>query len=574
MMRIENMKDDQIKIRNMILIKDLINSDLQIFEVIQLLLVMKSGEINQNMNDDTSLSSDDEEQTSKIIENDPTGRFSKYNEEIGKGAYKSVYRGYDNESGCEVAWNVFQLMNVSENEIRRARQEIAILKTLKHKNIISFIHSWQSKQKKEIVFITEIVNGGSLKNYLRRITRPKFKVIRYWCKQILEGLEYMHQQNIIHRDLKCENILIDTNNNELKIGDLGLSIQMQSNNTSSVLGTPEFMAPEIYHGNYDTKVDIYAFGMCILEIVTGMKPFCECKGGTGQVIKKVMESQKPQSLDVILNEKIKSIILECLKPANERPTATQLLHQYFQSTNNDEDNSPVQLNESLLNQISHDSKNSSFFKNNLSKNITELKGNTTNNINNNLTNQTNKLILFHEFNPNSMKQSEVRHCEQQNKLSMDTADDFSIEQQFGKQYKEYYITQNDETLLDLEQRQERELQLLLSLHKQQKADLSNKLQQTNRTIIPYGSGFLSSKSFSTLFEFNNDQIQQIQGNQQQSQILKVFPICDSTNSEENGRKTNNKEDDSNIIQSKQPCKFSTDVVMQSKVQNVRTPIQG
>lgn len=65
---------------------------------------------------------------------------------------------------------------------------------------------------------------------------------------------------------------------------------MQSNNTSSVLGTPEFMAPEIYHGNYDTKVDIYAFGMCILEIVTGMKPFCECKGGTAQIIKKVMET--------------------------------------------------------------------------------------------------------------------------------------------------------------------------------------------------------------------------------------------------------------------------------------------
>ncbi|CAD8171289.1 unnamed protein product [Paramecium octaurelia] len=535
---------------------------------------MKSGEIIHNMNDDTSLSSEDEEQTSKIIENDPTGRFSKYNEEIGKGAYKSVYRGYDNESGCEVAWNVFQLMNVSENEIRRARQEITILKTLKHKNIINFIHSWQSRSKREIVFITEIVNGGSLKNYLRRITRPKLKVIRYWCKQILEGLEYMHQQNIIHRDLKCENILIDTNNNELKIGDLGLSIQMQSNNTNSVLGTPEFMAPEIYHGNYDTKVDIYAFGMCILEIVTGMKPFCECKGGTGQVIKKVMESQKPQSLEGILNEKIKSIILECLKPANERPTATQLLNQYFQSSNIDEDNCPVQLNESLLNQISHDSKNSSFFKNNLSKNISEVKGTTNNHINNNLTNQPNKLILFQEYNPNSMKQSEVRHCEQQNKLSMDTADDFSIEQQFGKQYKEYYITQNDETLLDLEQRQERELQLLLTLHKQQKADLSNKLQQTNRSIIPYGSGFLSPKSFSTLFEFNNDQLQQLQGNQQQSQILKVFPVSESTNSEETGRKPSNKEDDLNMIQSKQPCKLSTDVVVQSKVYNVKTPIQG
>ncbi|CAK83437.1 unnamed protein product (macronuclear) [Paramecium tetraurelia] len=569
------MKDDQIKMRNMILIKDLINSDLQIFEVIQLLLGMKSGEIIQNMNDDTSLSSEDDEQTSKIIENDPTGRFSKYNEEIGKGAYKSVYRGYDNESGCEVAWNVVILQFILHlDEIRRARQEITILKTLKHKNIINFIHSWQSRSKRQIVFITEIVNGGSLKNYLRRITRPKLKVIKYWCRQILEGLEYMHQQNIIHRDLKCENILIDTNNNELKIGDLGLSIQMQSNNTNSVLGTPEFMAPEIYHGNYDTKVDIYAFGMCILEIVTGMKPFCECKGGTGQVIKKVMESQKPQSLEGILNEKIKSIILECLKPANERPTATQLLNQYFQSSHIDEDNSPVQLNESLLNQISHDSKNSSFFKNNLSKNISEVKGTTNNHINNNFTNQPNKLILFQECNPNSMKQSDVRHCEQQNKLSMDTADDFSIEQQFGKQYKEYYITQNDETLLDLEQRQERELQLLLTLHKQQKADLSNKLQQTNRSIIPYGSGFLSPKSFSTLFEFNNDQHQQLQGNQQQSQILKVFPVSESTNSEEIGRKPNNKEDDLNMIQSKQPCKLSTDVVVQSKVQNVRTPIQG
>ncbi|CAD8082207.1 unnamed protein product [Paramecium sonneborni] len=521
---------------------------------------MNSGEI---MNDDTSLSSDDEEQTSKIIENDPTGRFSKYNEEIGKGAYKSVYRGYDNESGCEVAWNVFQLMNVTENEIRRAKQEIAILKTLKHKNIISFIHSWHSKSKKQIVFITEIVNGGSLKNYLRRITRPKLKVIRYWCKQILEGLEYMHQQNIIHRDLKCENILIDTNNNELKIGDLGLSIQMQSNNTSSVLGTPEFMAPEIYQGNYDTKVDIYAFGMCILEIVTGRKPFCECKGGTGQVIKKVMEAQKPQSLEGIMNEKIKSIILECLKPANERPTATQLLHQYFQSTNFDEDNSPVQLNESLLNQISHDSKNSSFFKNNLSKNISELKS-INNQINNNLINQTNKLISLHELNPNSIKQSEVRHCEQQNKLTIDTGDDFSIEQQFGKQYKEYYITQNDETLQDLEQRQERELQLLLIMHKQQKSDLSNKLQQTNITTIPYGSGFLSSKSFSTLFDFNNEQLQQQQGNQQQQ-----LPT-----SQDNGKKPNNKEDELNIIQSKQQCKFSTEVVMQSKVQNVRTTIQG
>ncbi|CAD8052835.1 unnamed protein product [Paramecium primaurelia] len=331
--------------------------------------------------------SEDDEQISQIIEQDPTGRFCKYNEEIGKGAYKSVFRGYDNQSGCEVAWNVFQLHSVPENERRRARQEISILSSLKHNNIINFIHSWHNKKKKEIIFITEIINGGSLKNYLRRILRPKLKVIKNWCRQILLGLEYLHKQKIIHRDLKCENILIDTNNNELKIGDLGLSIQLQSSFTSSVLGTPEFMAPEIYQEHYDTKVDIYAFGMCLLEMVTGVKPFCECKGGIGQVIKKVMEQQKPQSLDAILNDKIKSIILECLKTPEQRPSVSELLQTHFNGQPQENDNLPVAINEQYLIQLRDDSKNSSLLKCNLSNKIMLTAGSSKFETNSEISNQ-------------------------------------------------------------------------------------------------------------------------------------------------------------------------------------------
>jgi WNK lysine deficient protein kinase len=75
---------------------------------------------------------------------------------------------------------------------------------------------------------------------------------------------------IIHRDIKCENIFINSNSGEIRIGDLGLSTPMEKTYTASVLGTPEFMAPEFYDENvhYGTSVDIYAFGMCLLEMIT------------------------------------------------------------------------------------------------------------------------------------------------------------------------------------------------------------------------------------------------------------------------------------------------------------------
>ena len=78
------------------------------------------------------------------------------------------------------------------------------------------------------------------------------------------ALHYLHEKKIIHRDLKCENIFINTITNEIKIGDFGLATNLLSNNTQSILGTPEFMAPEIYDSKYTTTVDIYSFGMCLL----------------------------------------------------------------------------------------------------------------------------------------------------------------------------------------------------------------------------------------------------------------------------------------------------------------------
>lgn len=88
------------------------------------------------------------------------------------------------------------------------------------------------------------------------------------------------------------------------------------------------MAPEIYDENYGPSCDIYSLGMCLIEMATLKTPYCECKS-LGQIYQKVTLGVKPEGLNLILNEELKNFINLCLKNANERPTATQMLKEKF-----------------------------------------------------------------------------------------------------------------------------------------------------------------------------------------------------------------------------------------------------
>lgn len=151
-----------------------------------------------------------------------------------------------------------------------------------------------------------------------------------WCRQILDALYYLHSHNppIIHRDLKCDNIFINGSTGEIRIGDFGLSAARHTTHVESVLGTPEFMAPELYDENYSEKVDIYAFGMCILEMTTKEYPYEECSN-PAQIWKKVSMGLKPEVLTRIKCHDVRSFIDLCLCPHKIRLSARELQKHPF-----------------------------------------------------------------------------------------------------------------------------------------------------------------------------------------------------------------------------------------------------
>ncbi|XP_014114806.1 PREDICTED: serine/threonine-protein kinase WNK1 isoform X4 [Pseudopodoces humilis] len=278
---------------------------------------------------------DIEELETKAVGISPDGRFLKFDIEIGRGSFKTVYKGLDTETTVEVAWCELQDRKLSKSERQRFKEEAGMLKGLQHPNIVRFYDSWEStvKGKKCIVLVTELMTSGTLKTYLKRFKVMKIKVLRSWCRQILKGLQFLHTRTppIIHRDLKCDNIFITGPTGSVKIGDLGLATLKRASFAKSVIGTPEFMAPEMYEEKYDESVDVYAFGMCMLEMATSEYPYSECQNAA-QIYRRVTSGVKPASFDKVAIPEVKEIIEGCIRQnKGERYAIKDLLnHAFFQ----------------------------------------------------------------------------------------------------------------------------------------------------------------------------------------------------------------------------------------------------
>ncbi|XP_026328762.1 serine/threonine-protein kinase Nek8-like isoform X2 [Hyposmocoma kahamanoa] len=154
--------------------------------------------------------------------------------------------------------------------------EVKILSSLKHPNIIRFFDCYYNDN--HVMISMEYATGGNLAEYMyqRYPKLVKQQEILFFLCQILLGVDYIHKKNIIHRDLKAENILLTGKHGIIvKLGDFGISKMLASaKKTSTVIGTPYYLAPELCEGKpYDTKSDIWSLGCLLYEMCTHRRAF-------------------------------------------------------------------------------------------------------------------------------------------------------------------------------------------------------------------------------------------------------------------------------------------------------------
>jgi serine/threonine protein kinase len=200
--------------------------------------------------------------------------FYKYGRLIGKGAFGKVNLGLHILTGRIVAIKSFNLKKLkSERAKAKIYHEINLIKNLRHSSVVKILDTFETNDY--ILIVMENISGGDLLSFVKKRTKLNEKICKFIFKQLLQALKFIHSKNIIHRDIKLDNVLIDLNNN-IKLCDFGVGKMIHEGEIlTDQCGTPAYIAPEILEnkGYEGPPVDVWSSGVVLYAMLCGTVPF-------------------------------------------------------------------------------------------------------------------------------------------------------------------------------------------------------------------------------------------------------------------------------------------------------------